>query len=87
MIEQVRDYVSFGWSVLPVKPEEKRPYMTNWLQYTKTKAPLDKVENWFRSLSRAGVGAVTGKVSNIVVLDVESYCPTPIEDLLRKYPT
>ena len=87
MIDQIKEYVDSGWSVLPVKPEEKRPYMTNWLQYTKSKAPMEMVENWFRSLSGAGVGAVTGKISNMIVLDVESWCKTPIEDLLKKYPT
>lgn len=81
------DYVNYGWSILPVKPEEKRPYMTNWLQYTKTKASKQTVENWFRSLSGAGVGVVTGKISNIVVLDVENDCPTPINEILKKYPT
>ena len=87
IIDEVKNYVDSGWSILPVKPEEKRPFMTNWLQYTKTRAPLSMVENWFRTLSGAGVGAVTGKISNIVVLDVENWCKTPIEELLKKYPT
>lgn len=87
MIDQINEYMDNGWSILPVKPEEKRPYMTNWLQYTRTRASRETVENWFRSLSGAGVGSVTGKISNMVVLDVESYCPTPIEELIKKYPT
>lgn len=85
--ELAAEYVDNGWSVLPVRPDEKRPYMTNWLQYTKTKAPKDMVEGWFNNLSGAGVGAVTGRISNMVVLDVEHNCPYPIEELLRKYPT
>lgn len=87
LTDLVEGYIDSGWSVLPVKPDEKRPYMTNWLQYTKTKPPKDKVLNWFHTLSGAGVGVVTGRVSNMVVLDVESYCPTPIEKLLEMYPT
>lgn len=83
----VDDYINYGWSILPVKPDEKRPYMTNWLQYTRTKAPRETVQNWFRSLSGAGVGAVTGRISNMVVLDVEHWCKIPIEELLKKYPT
>lgn len=83
----IKDYVDSGWSILPVKPEEKRPYMTNWLQYTKTRAPIKTVENWFNNLSGAGVGVVTGKISNIIVLDVESWCKTPLEKLLKKFPT
>lgn len=87
MNDLITEYVNSGWSVLPVKPEEKRPYMTNWLQYMKTKATMKQVENWFNNLAGAGVGVVTGRISNIVVLDVEHYCPTPIEELLKKYPT
>lgn len=83
----IYDYIDNGWSILPVKPDEKRPFMTNWLQYEKTKASRDMVESWFSTLSGAGVGMVTGRISNVVVLDVESYCPTPIEEILKKYPT
>lgn len=85
--ELASEYVDNGWSVLPVKPEEKRPYMTNWLQYMRTRAPKETVENWFASLSGAGIGVVTGRISNIIVLDVESYCKIPIEELIKKYPT
>lgn len=81
------EYVDSGWSVLPVRPEEKRPFMTNWLQYTKTKATRGMVENWFNTLTGAGIGAVTGRISGIIVLDVESHCPMSIEELLKKYPT
>ena len=81
------EYVDSGWSILPVKPEDKRPYMTNWLQYNHTRASREMAVNWFKQLSGAGIGVVTGKISNMVVLDVESYCPTPIEELLKMYPT
>ena len=85
--KQAAEYVEWGWSILPVKPSEKRPYMTNWLQYQRTKATKEMVDNWFTSLTGAGVGMVTGRISNVVVLDVESYCRVPIEELLRRYPT
>lgn len=85
--ELATEYVDSGWSILPVRPDEKRPYMTNWLQYTKTRATRSMVDGWFCNLSGAGVGVVTGRVSNMVVLDVENDCPYPISDLLKKYPT
>ena len=88
MIRQLAtEYVNSGWSILPVKPEEKRPYMTNWLQYTHSRASKETVDNWFKNLSGAGIGVVTGKVSNMVVLDVESWCKTPITEILKSYPT
>ena len=85
--EQIKEYIDYGWSILPVRPDEKRPYMSNWLQYTKIKASYEMVDSWFHNLAGAGVGAVTGRISNMVVLDVEESCPIPIEELLRKYPT
>lgn len=87
MLKQAIEYVDWGWSVLPVKPDEKRPFMTNWLQYTKTRAPKAMVEGWFNNLSNAGVGVVTGRISGIIVLDVEAYCRIPIEEILKRYPT
>ena len=86
-LDVIYTYVDRGWSVLPVRPEEKRPFMTNWLQYTHSRASKETITSWFTNLSGAGVGIVTGKVSNVIVLDVESTCPYPIEDILKKYPT
>lgn len=82
-----REYVDSGWSVLPVKPDEKRPYMSNWLQYERQRASREQVDSWFASLSGAGVGVVTGKISGMVVLDVEADCPTPLQEILRRWPT
>lgn len=87
IVDRALEYVNLGWSILPVRPDDKRPYMTNWLQYQKTKADRNLVTSWFSSLSNAGVGLVTGMISGVVVLDVEHDCPIPIEDILRKYPT
>ena len=87
VLDQVKEYANHGWSILPVKPDEKRPYMQNWLQYTKERAGEQVLSGWFTHLSGAGVGVVTGKVSGILVLDVENHCPQPIEEILRKYPT
>ena len=87
ILKQANEYIDQGWSILPVKPSEKRPYMTNWLQYQHVKATKDMAENWFTSLTGAGVGMVTGRISGVVVLDIESYCRIPIEELLRRYPT
>ena len=87
VLAQANEYIDQGWSILPVKPSEKRPYMTNWLQYQHTKATKEMADSWFTSLTGAGVGMVTGRISGVVVLDVESYCSIPIDELLRRYPT
>lgn len=87
LLEYASKYVNNGWSILPVRPDEKRPFMTNWLQYMHQKADLQMVTGWFTKLNGAGIGMVTGKISNLIVLDVEAYCPTPIEEILERYPT
>lgn len=87
VLAQANEYIDQGWSILPVKPSEKRPYMTNWLQYQHTKATKEMADSWFTSLTGAGVGMVTGRISGVVVLDIESYCSISIDELLRRYPT
>lgn len=87
VLAQANEYIDQGWSILPVKPSEKRPYMTNWLQYQHIKAAKEMADSWFTSLTGAGVGMVTGRISGVVVLDVESYCSISIDELLRRYPT
>lgn len=87
VLTQANEYIDQGWSILPVKPSEKRPYMTNWLQYQHTRATKEMADSWFTSLTGAGVGMVTGRISGVVVLDIESYCSIPIDELLRRYPT
>lgn len=86
-VDLAREYVSQGWFVLPVRPDEKRPYMQNWLQYMHERPSREQVDRWMSALTGAGVGVVTGKVSGMVVLDVEHDCPTPVEELLRRWPT
>lgn len=87
MLEEALKCYNNGWSVLPVKPHEKRPFMTNWLQYTKQRPTPTNIKSWFKDLKGAGLGAVTGKISNIVVIDVEHDSPYKLEQLLKKYPT
>ena len=56
VLAQANEYIDQGWSILPVKPSEKRPYMTNWLQYQHTRATKEMADSWFTSLTGAGVG-------------------------------
>lgn len=83
----IDEYESWGWCLLPVKIEDKSPAMTTWEQFITSPPDPQTVRRWFSALSGVGVGAVTGKTSGIVVLDVEATCPTPIQDLLERFPT
>ena len=63
-------YLSYGWSVIPLQPGEKRP-MVQWEVYQKKCPSRDQVQKWFDEYPDANVGVVTGEISGLVVLDVD----------------
>ncbi|MBF6614955.1 MAG: bifunctional DNA primase/polymerase, partial [Chloroflexi bacterium] len=60
-----------GWSVIPVSRETKKPLLLAWKRYQSECAPREDVAGWRRTWPYCNVGIVTGKVSNIWVLDVD----------------
>ena len=81
------DYLDKGICILPVRPMEKRPYMSNWHKYITNKPTHDDLKSWFGSLSGAGVGAVTGAISGFVVLDIDNRFQGDVEEIIKQYPT
>lgn len=70
--------LGLGFSVIPVKfstdqsgKVQKKPMLNSWKEYQERKATLNEIEEWV-SNKPDGVGIVTGKISNIVVVDVDS---------------
>lgn len=63
-------YLSYGWSVVPFRPREKRP-LVRWQTYQTKRPSVDQVKAWFREHPDANVGVVTGAISDLVVLDVD----------------
>lgn len=64
-------YHGRGWSVIPVEPRGKRPVIA-WLEYQQRRADEDEVRQWFETRRRANVAVVTGKISGLVVLDIDT---------------
>lgn len=73
-----KTYVDQGWSVFPVnltKPEsgkiEKKPAVP-WKDYM-TRLPTDQeLHQWFDTPQYNGLGLATGKISHVIVIDVDS---------------
>lgn len=59
-----------GWSVLPLRPHEKRP-LVRWEGFQSVHASAIEIADWFRRWPDANLGVVTGEISNLVVLDVD----------------
>jgi len=63
-------YLSYGWSVIPFRPRDKRP-LVPWRRYQDEPPTRAQVDAWFTDHPDANVGIVTGAVSGLVVLDID----------------
>jgi len=78
LLTQINQYREHGFSVIPcnVSPSstagkfDKKPIIT-WKPYQKKHASDEEIAQWFQLPHVNGVGVVTGKISGILVLDVD----------------
>ncbi len=68
--EAARSYLARGWSVIPVRAGGKHP-LVNWEPFQHRLPEEKEILAWFRHWSDANLAIVTGKVSGLVVLDVD----------------
>jgi hypothetical protein len=63
-------YQRLGWSVIPLRHREKRP-LVRWEPYQRRAVSKDEIRGWFARWPDANLGVVTGRISGLVVLDVD----------------
>jgi len=63
-------YVARGWSVIPLEPHGKCPLVA-WLDFQSRIASAREISDWFQRWPDANVGIVTGRVSRLVVVDID----------------
>ena len=63
-------YLSRRWSVLPLRPREKRP-LIQWEPLQTALPSAADIDMWFERWPDANIGIVTGEISNLVVLDID----------------
>jgi len=63
-------YLSRQWSVLPLRPREKRP-LIQWEPLQTVLPSAADIDMWFERWPDANIGIVTGEISNLVVLDID----------------
>jgi len=63
------NYARKGFSVIPIG-KDKKPTI-EWKKYQSERADEKQIEKWFSGSSTHNIGIVTGKISGIVVVDVE----------------
>ena len=65
------DFISRGMSVIPVKRADKKPYVL-WKDYQSRYPSESEVNQWAADFPDAQIAIVTGKISNLTVIDCDS---------------
>jgi hypothetical protein len=65
------DYLERGWSVIPIKPDAKRPAI-KWRQYQDEPPTEKEVEQWWSQWPDYDIAIITGEVSGVVVVDCDN---------------
>lgn len=71
------DYLEQGYSVIPVG-RDKKP-LIKWQEFQKRCPTANEIQDWFTKWPDANVGIVTGKISGLVVVDVDTEGPVSVE--------
>lgn len=57
------------WSIIPVA-KDKRP-LVNWKNYQEVTASVEEIREWWNKFPEANIGVVTGRISNLIVVDID----------------
>jgi hypothetical protein len=82
-------YLEMGLSVIPLKPRDKPPNLSEWKQYQTRRATEEEIDSWFKGTDN-NIGIVCGKVSgDLVVVDFDDerafrYCFSQGDGLAEK---
>ncbi len=63
-------YAEIGLSVIQCQPD-KKPYIS-WTEYQTRSATPDEIRSWWSKWPNAMIGIVTGKISNLFVIDCDT---------------
>lgn len=69
LLEAAIKYASFGWRVVPVESEGKKPWLTEWQKRASTDVQV--IRGWWEQRPGSNVGLATGEASGFFVLDVD----------------
>lgn len=72
------EYLERGWSVIPLAG--KQPNIA-WKEFQTRFATKEELESWFSNPKVTGIGIVTGKISSLIVLDLDEGSTYPTENL------
>lgn len=73
MVNYALNLIDLGLSIIPLKPKDKIPIPgISWKNFQNRKPTYNEVKSWFLQNPGANIGVICGKVSKLVVLDLDS---------------
>ena len=69
-VDAAIQYLKQGKSVIPIA-KDKKPLLA-WQEFQSRYASEDEVKDWYKKWPDMNVGIVTGKISNLTVIDCDS---------------
>lgn len=75
----------FGFSVIPIAPGKKSPPLVEWEEFQNRKATDEEITEWWTKTPDANIAIITGKISNLAVVDFDKYDPKYSEDTALEY--
>ncbi len=70
ILKAALDYENQGLSIIPVKGD-KKPYIT-WGEFQTRRASREEIQSWWTQWPSAMIGIVTGAISGICVIDIDT---------------
>jgi hypothetical protein len=71
LIDYAKAYAQLGWSVIPIQNNGKRSKV-KWEKFQRERATENQIDRWWKKWPNANVGIITGSVSDIIVVDIDS---------------
>jgi hypothetical protein len=68
--QAARAYYLLGWSIVPAAAAGKRALIP-WRRWQTMAADLEQLERWWRRWPLANVAVITGRLSGVVVIDLD----------------
>ncbi len=73
LLESALQYAREGYSVIPLRPRDKRPISGfSWLEYNDRIPTEEEIRQWWTTYPQANIGIITGKISGIVAVDIDT---------------
>ena len=70
-LDAAMEYLERGWSIIPIRPETKRPAI-KWREYQTRQPTEEEVERWWTQWPDYDIALVTGEISGVLVVDCDN---------------